>query len=82
MVYIKFYRIANYDLMNVICMIYCNRSKDKASNQRSEHHDQVTKLAPTLDEHEEEMTTFGYAVVDTKKVYTILLHIRMHLASL
>ena len=40
----------------------------------SEHHYQITKLAPTLDEHEE-MTTFGYAVVDTKKVYIILLHI-------
>ena len=58
--------------MNVI---YCNRSKDNevlsASNPMSEHHHQVTKLAATLDEHEEEMTTFGYAVVDNKKVYTI-----------
>ena len=42
----------------------------------SEHHYQVTKLAPTLDEHEE-TTTFGYAVVDTKKVYIILLHIEL-----
>ena len=67
--------------MNVICMIYCNRSKDKASNQMSEHCDQVTKLAPTLDEHEEEMTIFGYAVVDTKKVYIILLCIRYALSQ-
>ena len=36
-----------------------------------QHHHQVTKLPATLDEHEEEMTTFGYTVVDTKKVYII-----------
>ena len=68
------YISSNYNKMNLIYMISCNRSKNilSASNQMSEHHYQVTKLAPTLDEHEETMT-FGYAVVDTKKVYIILL---------
>ena len=33
----------------------------------SEHHE-VTKLDATLDEYEEEMTTFGYAVVGAKNV--------------
>ena len=33
----------------------------------SKHHN-ITKLDATLDEHEEEMTTFGSAVVGTKKV--------------
>ena len=50
---------------------YCNSSKDNevilTSDQTSEHHE-VTKLATTLDEYEKEMTAFGYAVVDTKKV--------------
>ena len=48
-----------------------NRSKDNevllSSNQMSEHH-QVTRLATILNEQEEEMTTFGYAVVDTNNV--------------
>ena len=48
-----------------------NRSKDNevllASDQMSEHH-KVTRLATILNEHEEEMTTFGYAVVDIKNV--------------
>ena len=51
---------------------YCNRSNDyevlSASNPMSEHHHQVTKLTTALDEHEEEMVTFGYAVVDTENV--------------
>ena len=49
----------------------CNRLKDNenllTSDQKSEHHE-VTRLATILNEHEEEMTTFGYAVVDTKNV--------------
>ena len=49
---------------------YCNSSKDNevilTSDQTSEHHE-VTKLAATSDEYEEE-TMFAYAVVDTKKV--------------
>ena len=52
-------------------MIYCNRSKDNEvlliSDQKSEHHP-VTELAATMDKYEEEMTAFGYAVVDTEKV--------------
>ena len=51
---------------------YLNRSEDNevllTSDQISERHYQVTRLAATLDEHEEEMTTFGYAVVGTKNV--------------
>ena len=50
---------------------YRNRSKDNevilTSDQTNEDNE-VTKLATMLDEYEEEMTTFGYAVVDTKKV--------------
>ena len=50
---------------------YCNSSKDNevilTSDQTSEDHE-VTKLAATSDEYEEETTMFGYAVVDTKKV--------------
>ena len=38
----------------------------------SKHHD-ITKLDATMDEHEEEMTTFGYAVVGTKKVKIFVL---------
>ena len=52
-------------------MIYCNRSKDNEvlliSDQKSEHH-QVTEIATTMGKYEEEMTAFGYAVVDTEKV--------------
>ena len=33
----------------------------------SKHHE-VTKLAATSDQYEEEMTTFGYAVVGAKNV--------------
>ena len=33
----------------------------------SEHHP-VTEIAATMDKYEEEMTAFGYAVVDTKTV--------------
>ena len=55
----------------LIIVIYCNRSKDNevllTSDQKSEHH-QVTELAATMDKYEEEMTAFGYAVVDTEKV--------------
>ena len=51
---------------------YRNRSKDNevllTSDHISERHYQVTRLAATLDDHEEEMTTFGYAVVGTKNV--------------
>ena len=57
--------------MNLFYHDYCNRSKDDkvlvASDQMSEHH-QITKLAATLDEYEEEITTFGYAVVGAKNV--------------
>ena len=52
-------------------MIYCNRSKDNEvvliSDQMKEHHP-VTEIPAIIDKYEEEMTPFGYAVVDTKKV--------------
>ena len=50
---------------------YFSRSKDDkalvVSDQMIGHY-QVTKLTAAQDEYEEEITTFGYAVVGTKNV--------------
>ena len=68
---ILYFYIKCFTYVNLFYHDYFNRSKDNevlvASDQMNEHH-QVTKLTATLDQYEEEMTTFGYAVVGAKNV--------------